>query len=145
MAVWSSSATMDGTPERVLEVLTDAEACRRFAPVPFSADEGTPARLRAGSRTRVGGRLLGRSVDFDVRILEADDRRLELRACGPIEIEARYEAEPVADRTALRASVRVSSRGGFLGRLLAKATDGLLAAGALEMTMYRIAQEVRAS
>src|SRR5690348_1285468 len=111
MAVWSRCATMDGTPEQVLEVLTDAEACRRFAPVAFETGDGTPARLRAGSRTRVGGRLMGRSVDFDVHILEADDRRLELRARGPIDIEARYEVEPVADRTALHASVRVSSRG----------------------------------
>ena len=96
MAVWSSCTTLDGTPERVLAVLTDAEACRRFAPVAFETGDGAPARLRAGSRTRVGGRLMGRSIDFDVRILEADDRRLELRARGPIDIEARYEAEPAA-------------------------------------------------
>ncbi|WP_157592562.1 hypothetical protein [Solirubrobacter soli] len=41
-------------PAAVLAVLTDPEACSRWAPVPFDAESGRP--LLAGSSARVSGR-----------------------------------------------------------------------------------------
>jgi hypothetical protein len=139
MAEWSSSTEVDAQPDRVLGVLLDPEACRRWAPVAFDVD-GAAERLSTGTRARVAGRLLGRELRFDVDILRADERGLALTARGPIEIEARYEAEPVARRTRLRASVSVRGRG-FTGGLLSRATEGLLAAGALDHALGRIAAE----
>jgi hypothetical protein len=140
MGIWSTSATLDGHPEAVLDVLTDPDACERWSPVAFEV-EGAP-RLAAGSRARVAGSIVGRRVEFDVEILHADDRRLALRAAGPIEIEARYDARPCGAATCLDAEVSVRSAGGLLGRVMAGAADGLLAAGALDAALRRIADEV---
>src|SRR5213593_1919815 len=97
MGTWSTSATLEGHPERVLDLLTDPGACRRWSPVAFEVDG--IARLATGSRARVGGSIVGRRVDFDVEILEAGERRLALRAQGPIEIEARYDVRPLGPDT----------------------------------------------
>jgi hypothetical protein len=140
MGTWSTAATVEGRPEQVLDVLTDPGACERWSPVAFEVDGAR--RLAAGSRARVGGRLVGRRIEFDVEIVEAGDRRLALRAQGPIDIEARYDARPLGALTRLEASVEVRSRGGLLGRAMAGAADGLLAAGALDSALARIAGEV---
>jgi hypothetical protein len=140
MGTWNTSATLDGRPEAVLDVLTDPDACERWSPVAFEVDG--LRRLAAGSRARVGGSIVGKRVEFDVEILHADDRRLALRAQGPIEIEARYDARPCGASTCLDAEVSVRSRGGLLGRVMVGAADGLLAAGALDAALRRIADEV---
>ena len=141
MGTWSTTATVEGLPEDVLDVLTDPGACERWSPVAFEVDGAR--RLAAGTRARVGGRVVGRRIEFDVEIVEADDRRLALRAQGPIHIEARYDARPCGQAlTCLDASVSVRSRGGLLGRAIAGAADGLLAAGALDTALARIAGEV---
>jgi hypothetical protein len=140
MGTWSTSATVDGHPEAVLDVLTDPGACERWSPILF--DVAGAQRLAAGSRARVGGSIVGRRVEFDVQILQADERRLALRAQGPIEIEARYDARPCGTATCLDAEVSVRSTGGLLGRVMAGAADGLLAAGALDAALRRIADEV---
>jgi hypothetical protein len=140
MGTWSTSATLDGRPERVLDILTDPDACERWSPVAFEVDGGR--RLAAGSRARVGGSIVGRRVEFDVEILHADEHRLTLRAQGPIEIEARYDARPCGSATCLDAEVSVRSTGGLMGRVMAGAADGLLAAGALDSALRRIADEI---
>jgi carbon monoxide dehydrogenase subunit G len=141
MARWTTCTTIDGEPERVLDVLTDPDACRRWAPVDFEVESRT-ARLQAGLQTRVAGRVAGREVGFDVRTLESDARRLVLHATGPVHIEARYDAVPEGRRTKLCASIAVRNAGGLIGRVLSGATDALLAAGALDQAMARIAGEV---
>jgi hypothetical protein len=144
MGTWSTCTTINGEPARVLDVLTDPEACRRWSPVDFDL-AGRAARLQAGTEARVAGRIAGREVGFDVRILQADERRLALRASGPIDIEARYDAVAVHDdRTRLCAEVSVRPSGGFVSRVLSGATDALLAAGALEQALGRIARETAA-
>ena len=143
MGTWSTSATVDGQPEVVLDVLTDPDACERWSPVAF--DVAGAQRLAAGSRARVGGSIVGRRVEFDVEILHADERRLALRAQGPIEIEARYDARPCGVVTCLDAEVSVRSTGGLLGRVMVGAADGLLAAGALDSALRRIADEAAPS
>ncbi|MDX6672828.1 MAG: hypothetical protein QOH11_246 [Solirubrobacteraceae bacterium] len=141
MATWSTATTVHGTPESVLTVLTDPEACSRWSPVGFDLDELEEPRLTTGSRARVGGRFIGRDVGFDVEIVRADERALELRAHGPIDIEARYDARAHGPATRIEASVSVRG-GGLTGRVLARAADGLLAAGALDRALTRIAGEV---
>ena len=76
-------------------------------------------------------------------ILHADERALALRASGPIDIEARYDARAHGPATRIEASVFVNG-GGLAGRVLARAADGLLAAGALDRALARIAGEVAA-
>jgi hypothetical protein len=136
---------MDAAPEEVLEVLTEPESCVRWSPVPFELDGLSQPHLVTGTRGRLGGRLVGRKVDFDLEILHADERRLELRASGPVNLEAVYDATPAGQATQLRAAVSVRPGPGLSGRLAARATEALLAAGALDRALERIAEQIGAA
>lgn len=142
MCLWQYNATVPGSPADVLELLTEPDAIARWAPVPFEvvALEGT--RLRSGSRARVAGRLAGRSVEFDVDVLRASDGQLELVAEGPISIDVQYKLRPAGVESEIEACVSVAGQG-FFGRVLAKATETLLAAGALRMSIDRLANELQ--
>jgi hypothetical protein len=139
MGTWQTRTCVETRPERVLELLTDPAACERWSPVPFDVEKLKGSRLESGSRARLAGRIAGREVGFDVHILEAGDTRLELEASGPFDIVAEYEARPGCSGTELHASVSISSRGGLRGRLLTTAVEALLAAGALDSAVARIA------
>lgn len=141
MRTFTACTTIAGEPEAVLAVLTDPAACERWAPVPFEVDDLDDDRLMAGSRARVRGSLAGRAVDFDVRVHAADRERLELTATGPVALDVAYAMRPAVDGSEVCASVAVSG-GGLGGRLLARATEALLAGGALDHAVRRIAREV---
>jgi hypothetical protein len=143
LATWMTRTCVDTRPEEVLRLLTDPEACASWSPVPFEVRGLDGDRLEAGSRAELAGRIAGREVAFEVDFLEAGDRALALRARGPFEIDARYEAVPGCKRTELRASVSIRGNG-FMGRLAAKAAEGMLAAGALDATVARIARAAEA-
>ena len=128
-------------PEDVLDVLTDPEACARWAPLPFDIDELDGRRLATGSKARVSGSLAGKRVGFDVEVREASARGLSLAADGPVGFDVAYELAEVAGGSEVRASVSVRPSGGLAGRLLAHATSALLSAGALEAALGRVARE----
>ena len=65
-----------------------------------------------------------------------------LSADGPISIGVRYALRPVAGGSDVRASVSVDGRGLF-GRLLAGATEALLAGGALRDSLERLGRQLR--
>jgi hypothetical protein len=122
--------------------LTEPDAIARWAPIPFevmSLDGGT--RLESGTHARVAGRLAGRSLEFDVEVLRASQDRLELVAQGPISIDVTYRFRPAGASSEVRASIAVEGRGLF-GRMLAKATEALLAGGALRLSLERLAREL---
>jgi hypothetical protein len=141
VATWTAQTQVTGSPEDVLDLLTDPEAISRWAPIPFSVADLDHARLREGDRVRVQGWLAGRCLEFEVRVTQADHGRLYLTATGPIRLEVRYQAVPIVHGSEVRASIAVSG-GGLVGRLLAQATDALLASGALRVAMGRIAHEL---
>jgi hypothetical protein len=141
MRTWTARTTINGRPEAVLDVLTDPAACERWAPVPFDLEGLDTDRLRAGSRARVSGRLAGKRVDFEVEVHEASDGRLELSAVGPVDLDVAYALRAIGAGSEVTASVAVRGRG-LTGRLLAQATDALLAGGALDHAINRIAREV---
>jgi hypothetical protein len=142
MSAWNSNATVAAPPAEVLAFLTEPKAIARWAPVPFEVLALDGERLRSGSHARVAGHLAGRSVEFDVEVLQASDDRLELVADGPISLGVRYVLRPVGERSEVDASVSVEGRGLF-GRALAKATEALLAAGALRLSLDRLAREMQ--
>jgi hypothetical protein len=141
MRTWTATTTTAARPQDVLEVLTDPDACSRWAPLPFEVDELDGRRLATGSRARVSGSLAGKRVGFDVEIHEASDRGLTLAANGPVGFDVEYQLAAVAGGSEVRASVSVRPSGGFAGRLLAQATSALLSAGALEAALNRVARE----
>ena len=141
MARWTAHKRVAGPPDEVLELLTEPDAISRWAPIEFTVVNWHGERLSAGERVHVRGALAGRSLDFVVDVTEVNDGRLVLTAIGPIRLDVEYRALAREDGSDVRASVDVSGRG-LLGGLLARATDALLAAGALTMAVDRIAREL---
>ena len=141
MRTWTTTATVGAEPGAVLDVLTDPDACRRWAPVDFDVSGLNNRRLLAGSRARVTGRLAGRDVGFDVQVHEASDDALELSADGPVAFDVRYDLAPAAGGSEVRACVGVRPGRGLVGRLLEQATAALLTAGLLDTAVSRIARE----
>jgi carbon monoxide dehydrogenase subunit G len=144
MREWTATTMIDARPEAVLDVLTDPEACARWAPIPFDVEDLRTPRLSCGSRARVSGRLAGKRVGFDVQVHEAVDGRLRLSADGPVGFDVRYDLEPAPRGSEVRASVCVRPNRGLAGRLMAEATNALLAAGALQAAISRLAREATA-
>lgn len=142
MYFWHSTATVPASPTDILASLTEPEAIARWAPVPFEVVALDGERLESGTHARVAGRLAGRSVEFDVDILRASSEQLELVAQGPICIDVRYTLRPIGGSSEIEASIGVEGRGLF-GRVLAKATEALLAGGALRASLERLSREVR--
>ena len=137
MSNWTATTTANATPEQLLDVLTRPEKIQDWAPVDFDLEDWR--RLSTGTRTRVTGRLAGMPVEFDVEVHRADEAGLRLSAEGPIGLDVRYELAPVSTGAELNASVSLRAGGGLTGRLVTKATQALLSAGALEGAAGRIA------
>lgn len=124
--------------------LTDPGQIAAWSPVPFELQslEGGRDRLESGSRARIAGRLAGKDLEFDVEVHEAGSGRLHLTAIGPfVDLDVDYDVESLNDFSHVTAAVAVSGKG-VLGRFVAKAVEGLLAGGALDHALGRIAAGV---
>ena len=141
MKTWTTEMWLHGMPAEVLSLLTDPDAIAKWSPVPFELLELDNERLAPGAHARVRGTLMGRSVIFDIEILEADDESFSLLASGPIVIDASYALRPVDGGSRVKAAVQVHGRG-LLGGLLAHATEAILAAGALRTSLGYLALEL---
>jgi hypothetical protein len=141
---WSSGRVVRTEPARVIETLTDTEACARWSPVAFSLedDEG---RLRPGTTRRVTGRLLGAPVRFHLHTLIADPSGLRLHARGPVDLHVHYALRPVASGCQMDAHISIHPPRGRIGRLVAHAARTLLVAGTLDHALQRIAHEAERS
>lgn len=140
MAHYTTQTVTSASREQVLEVLTDPDAIRDWAPIPFELEELDGWRLEAGSYARVKGGIAGLNLGFEVEVHAADEDGLELTAEGPIAIDVRYELADHHDGSEVTASVSVRGGGGLTGRLVARATAALLAGGALDGAAGRIAR-----
>jgi len=140
MKTWTAQAMTQARPEEVLAALTDPHSCARWSPVEFAVEDDGVRSLRAGTRTRVSGRLAGVRVGFDVEVHHADERRLQLRAKGPVSMDVAYDVAPAGEATEVRASVSVHPGRGLLSSVMAEATAGMLRAGALSAAVDRIAR-----
>jgi hypothetical protein len=145
MRTYTATTSAPVHPEAVLDVLTDPDACRRWAPISFDVEELSAPRLSAGSRARVCGRLAGREVGFDVEVHRADMDGLALSADGPVALDVAYALVASTTGSDLHASVAVRPRAGLRGRLLAEATAAMLAGGALQVALGRIVTEAAAA
>ena len=141
MRTWTAQITSKGRPEDVLGVLTDPAACGRWAPIDFDVEGLNGDRLVTGSRARVVGRIEGQRCSFDVDVIAADASGVKLLASGPIVLNVSYELSEAPSGSEVTAKVAVAGSRGFTGRLIAQATDALLAAGALRHAVTRIARE----
>ena len=95
MTTFTATVPAPASPAAVLEVLTDPEAARRWAPVAFRLRGGEDRLVRA-HRVRVVSHFAGQPVGFDVDVLEAGARRLALTASGPVRLKVSYGLEAAA-------------------------------------------------
>ena len=113
-----------------------------WSPVVFEVGELAGDRLETGSTAIVGGRLAGRTLAFDVEVEEATEGRLALRAVhDALELDVEYLIEDLDEYAHVTGSVAVRGNG-LMGRVIAKAVEGLLAGGCLQQTLGRIATHV---
>jgi hypothetical protein len=136
---YTTTIETSASTDQVLAVLTDPRAIRSWSPVPFEL-EGAEEALRAGSATRVSGSLAGLRVGFDVRVHAADIDGIELSADGPVAFDVRYGLRPADGGSEVSATVSLKRSRGLTSRLIGKATEALLAAGALDSAAGRIAR-----
>ena len=140
MRTWTAQAISEARPDEILAALTDPNAVASWSPVAFDLDDDL-RRLKAGSRTRVSGKLAGVRVAFDVEVHRADHHQLVLSACGPVSMDVEYDVAPAdAGGSEVRASVSVRPGRGLLSTVMAEATAGLLRAGALSAAVDRLAR-----
>jgi hypothetical protein len=143
LSTWTTQTLVDGTPEDVLAVLSDPEACSRWSPIEFRLEDLDGQRLQAGSRARVAGRVAGFSVEFEIDVQQAGAGRFTLTARGPMTLEVSYEAYPASeDRAELSATVTIKDARALRGRLAAASTEALLRAGVLSAAVRGIRREV---
>jgi hypothetical protein len=138
MTTFTATVPAPAPPDAVLEVLTDPYAARRWAPVAFRLRDGEDC-LRPGSRVHVVGDFAGRSVGFDVDVIEASTERLALVAEGPVSFDVRYDLRATAEGSEIDATIKLHRKPGLIGRLLERAGHSLLHAGLLDQTCRKIA------
>jgi hypothetical protein len=141
---WSSGRVVRTEPARVIDTLTDTDACARWSPVAFSLDDDG-GRLRPGTTRRVSGRLMGARVRFHLHTLEADANGLRLHARGPVDLHVHYVLQPIASGCRMDAHVSIHPPRGHFGQLVAHAARSLLVAGTLDHALQRIAHEAERS
>jgi hypothetical protein len=142
--MWNTSRTVAAAPSEILHVLTHEDAIRRWSPVDFELTGHAGGRLQSGDQARVEGRVAGINVGFDVEVAKADGASLELFARGPVDIDVHYGISDGRDGSEVEASVDVRGGRGMTGRVVATTVRALLAAGALDGALGRIASEVEA-
>jgi len=142
MRTWRAQTTVSAPPAQVLEVLTAPDALARWSPVGFEVEDLDGDRLKAGSRARVGGRLGGQRLQFDVDVFQADRERLLLHADGPVGMDVEYTISPSGGGSTVEASITVHGRRGLAREMIRRAVHVVLAVGGLEAALAGLGREV---
>lgn len=140
MSSYETNIQTTATAEQLMAVLTDPAAIRDWSPVPFDLDGLHGGALETGSEARVSGNLAGLRVGFDVTVHSASSDGLSLSAEGPVAMDVSYGLRPSARGSEVTASVSLGPTKGLSARVIGKATEALLAAGALDRAAGRIAR-----
>ena len=143
MTTWHAQTTAPASPEHVLDVLTAAAALARRSPVGFDIEEIDSERLQAGTHARAAGSLAGREVRFDVAVLKAEPERLLLEACGPVGLDVEYTIALAPHGSAIDAAITVRGERGITNLVFARALQGLLPVGGLEVALHRLVREAQ--
>ena len=136
--VWTASTWLDEDPDGVLHAMTDPAAIARWAPVSFEVDGLAAGRLAAGDRERVSGSIAGIGATFDVEVMRADTKGLELVAHGPISLDVNYSFTEHDDGVSVHARVGIRRRRGLTAQLLQASVAALLNAGALARALRKL-------
>ena len=138
MTNYETTIETSASADHVMRVLTDPAEIRSWSPVPFEVNGLAGDALAAGSEARVNGSLAGMSVGFDVTVHAAGTDGLRLTADGPVSFDVDYGLRPSPTGSEINAKVRLGRSRGLTSRLLGKAAEAMLAAGALDHAASRI-------
>jgi Polyketide cyclase / dehydrase and lipid transport len=136
--VWTARSTLRAAPCQVLDALTNPQLIAEWAPVPFEVDGLPGDRLTTGSRARVSGSLAGVRATFEVEVIRADARRLEIVADGPLAFDVAYTLCERERGVLVEASIGLRRRRGLSAQLVRAAVAALLSAGALNAALARL-------
>ena len=139
MANYETRIETRASAEQVMRVLTDPAEIRGWSPLPFDVSDLDGGALATGSEARVSGCLAGLSVGFDVTVHAADADGLRLTADGPVSFDVAYALRPSDAGSEMSATLRLDRSRGLTSRLIGKAAEAMLSAGALERATSRIA------
>jgi len=89
-------------------------------------------------RERVSGSIAGIAAAFDVEVMRADTKGLELVADGPISLDVNYSFTEHDDGVSVHARVGIRRRRGLTAQLLQAAVASLLNAGALARALRKL-------
>ena len=145
MSSYTAKIETAASAEQVLAVLTDPDAIRSWSPIPFDVAGLDADVLQTGTEARVNGNLAGLRVGFDVRVHTADTSGLRLSADGPVALDVAYALRERGEGSEVSVSVSLGRSCGITARLIGKATEALLAAGALDGATTRIAAAAEAA
>ena len=137
---WTAQAELRAEPDEVLRALTDPDMIAGWAPVSFDVEGLTEDRLETGTRARVSGSIAGLGATFDVEVMRADTRTLQLIADGPVSFEVTYRFRRRGCGVLVEARVAVRRKRGLTAQLLRSATVAVLNAGALRTALRRLEQ-----
>ena len=140
--VWRARRSVFAEPPEVLAALTDPQFIALWAPVDFEVEGLCGRRLREGSHAIVSGSLAGVAVEFELRVLRADEEGLYLHARGPVDLHVAYRFIPERPGVTIDAEIELGHEPGLNARLLRAATGALLSGGALDHALGRLAREV---
>jgi hypothetical protein len=140
MSSYTATVTTSASTHQLLAVLTDPEAIRSWSPVPFELEGEAHGSLRAGTDARVNGNLGGLRIGFDVHVHEAGRDGLRLSADGPLSMDVAYGLRAMPEGSEVSARVSVDRSRGITARIVGKAAEAMLAAGALDGAAGRIAR-----
>jgi len=139
MANYKTKIETKASSEQLMRVLTDPAEIRGWSPLPFEVNDLDGETLAAGSEARVSGSLAAMSVGFDVTVHAADSDGLRLTADGPVSFDVAYVVRPSDAGSEMSACVSLARPRGITSRLIGKAAEAMLSAGALERAANRIA------
>jgi len=140
MRTFTAHTTAASAPHEVLDRLTDPVAIARGAPVPFEVLELDAQRLNPGANVRVRGQLPGQGPSSPGMCWRSQTSDSGSSRKVPSRLKSPTTCAPAIRGRRINASISVLGHG-LLGRLLAKATEALLAAGALRSSLNRLANQ----
>lgn len=142
--VWTASAWLHSDPGEVLHALTVPSAIAQWAPVNFDVHGLSGGRLRAGCRERVSGSIAGIGTTFEVKVMRADNKGLQLLADGPVSLDVTYSFTEHGDGVTVHACVGIRRRRGLTAQVLQAAVAALLNAGALTGALRKLELSLQA-
>jgi len=124
MAHIERSIDIEASPDDVFKVLTDLDRLPDWSTITVSTHDAPSGDLKAGDTFRQTLRVLGRTIDCDWRVTEADPPNriaYEATAAGGAHLRMAQQVRGDGDRSRVELDLDYELPGGFVGELVDRA------------------------